>query len=387
VAQVVALLLCGQALLQASLTASGLDNLLVVQAVRHLTAGESPYVEKRMLYPPSSIPFALPELPFSDSLIRYASPWVVGVLLLGGWWAVLRMFDTSLRSWLGILGIGGVPAFIPAGHLAQEGNWAGAIACLLGVALLLMARDRWIWAGAVIGLSIAVKPMLVPIGLIFLLARQWRGFALAAGLPAAMCAVVLLLLPHPGLFFTSTLPFLLHGQDSYSKPYDSSLAAMLPRLGIESGAFITVARAAVLVLMITVTVLRWRRGGDERLRLVDTSAVLMLGTFLVMSPSFDFYAMVVVPPLLASIVVRGSVARRVWFWISMLPFARFLAWYGIDFENANQWAHRYAFKTLAWIVILLTLLTATAWRRTVRPEQDVPQPDEAENERRAPVPG
>jgi arabinofuranan 3-O-arabinosyltransferase len=127
---------------------------------------------------------------------------------------------------------------------------------------------------------------------------------------------------------------------------------------------------AVLALMVAVAVLRWRRGGDERLRLVDTTAVLMVGTFLVMSPSFDHYAMVVVPPLVAGVVVRGSVARSVWFWVSLLPFARFVAWPGIDFANSGQWAHRYAYKTLAWILILFGLLAVRAWRRAARPADD-----------------
>ena len=343
-------------------TVASMDNLLVVKAVRHLTDGVSPYVEKRMLYPPSSIPFALPELPFSDGQIRVGSPWVVGLLLLGMWWAVLRMFDVSLRSWLGVLGIAAVPVFIPAGHLADTASWTAGVAFLLGVALLLMSREHWVWAGAVIGVSIAAKPMLIPLGLIFLLARKWRGFALAAGLPLLICAVVVPFLPQPKLFFTKTVPFLLHGQDSFSQPYDSSLPAMLPRFGVDGSTVITLARLAVLVLMVAVAVLRWRQGGDERVRLVDTSAVLMVGTFLVMSPSFDHYAMVVVPPLLASVVVRGSVARSVWFWISLLPFVRGINWYWIDFENSNQWAHRYAYKTLAWILILLALLAVRAWR-------------------------
>jgi arabinofuranan 3-O-arabinosyltransferase len=45
----------------------------------------------------------------------------------------------------------------------------------------------------------------------------------------------------------------------------------------------------------------------------------------VMSPSFDHYATVAVPALVASVAAPGAVARTVWFWISLLPFARFLA--------------------------------------------------------------
>lgn len=376
---IIAVLLAAQALWRESLRrGSSMDNLFVVRAVRYLLDGVSPYTSERFLYPPSSIPFALIQAPVGDSTIRVLSPWVCGLLLLIGWFAVLRMFDTSLFSWLGVAGVAAFPAFIPGTHLVALGSWTAIVACLTGVAFLLMSRDRWGWAGAVIGLSIAIKPMLMPIGLIFLLARRWRGFALAAGLPVLACAVVLPLLPDPGLFFTKTLPFLLGGQDDFARLYDGALPAMLPRAGIDNSLVITGVRAAVLALAIAVAVLRWRRGDDERLRIVESSAALMVGTFLVMSPSFDHYAMVVVPAMLASIVLPGSLARSLWFWIAMLPWARWIYWPGVDFADGGAAAHRQSVKTLAWTLLLLATLTAAAWFRRdsqIDPAARRPPPD------------
>ncbi|HTJ33850.1 MAG TPA: glycosyltransferase family 87 protein [Dactylosporangium sp.] len=352
-----------QELVRISLTGSmhSMDNLLVVDAVRRLLDGGSPYESDRFLYPPSSVPFALALTPLSDTQLERLFPFGLAALLLLGWWAALRLFGVGLRSWLGVAGVAAFALFNPAVSVVELGNWTAPVAALMSVALLLMGRGRWLAAAAVIGLSIAVKPMLVPIGLVFLLARKWRGLAIAAGIPVAACAAVTPLLPEPGLFFTRTLPFLLGGQDDFARPYDSSLPAMLPRIGID-GAPLAIVRVAVIGIAVAAAVLRWRHGGDERLRLVDTSAILMIGTFLVSTPAFGYYPLVVLPPLVASVLVRGSVARSVWFWVAVVPLVRPLQFIGIDFLDGGHAQYRQAAKPLAWMVIAGTLLLVRTWR-------------------------
>jgi arabinofuranan 3-O-arabinosyltransferase len=362
-ARIAAVALFVQELVRISLTdgTRSMDNILVVDAVRNVLHGVSPYESERFLYPPSSVPFALALTPFTDHQLVRLFPWGLAVLLMLGWWAALRMFDISLWSWLGVLGIAGFGLFNPAVSVVELGNWAGPVAAMMCVALLLMGRGRWLAAGVVIGVSIAVKPMLVPIGLVFLLARRWGGFAAAAGIPLALCAVVLPLLPRPGLFFTDTLPFLLGGQDDFARPFDSSLQAILPRVGID-GSLVTVIRMLVLALTVAVAVLRWRRGGDERLRLVETSAVLMVGTFLVTTPTFGYYPLIIVPALVASAVAPGSIARSVWFWIALVPLLRPIAFIKLDFLEDGERLHRQALKPLVWIAVVGTLLLVKAWR-------------------------
>jgi arabinofuranan 3-O-arabinosyltransferase len=375
-ARIVVLLLMAQEIYRVSLTWPGLDNRLVVDAARKLVDGVSPYASVRFLYPPSSLPFALALTPFSDRQLTWLFPWVLGLLLLGGWWAALRLFDLPFFSWLGVLGVGLFAVFNPAVSVVELGNWTGIVAPLMCVALLLMSRNRWLLAGLVIGLSIAVKPMLVPIGLIFLLARRWSGFAAAAGLPLVICGLVFPFLPHPGLFFTRTVPFLLHGQDGYTRLSDSSLPTMLPRLGVD-GWPVTVLRLLVLLLAIAAAVLRWRGGGDDRLRLVETSSILMIGAFLVSTPTFGFYPLVIVPALVASAVVPGSVARSVWFWIASIPLLLPVKFYRLDFATPHVVSQMQAYKPFVWLVavgLLLLIRAATPAPATV-PRQ-LPREDE-----------
>lgn len=347
-------------------TDSGEDNLIVVRAARHLLDGVSPYADKRFVYPPASLLFGLAEAPFPDSVLRHLSPFACAALVLAGWWAALRLFEVSPRSWLGVLSVGGAALFAPFVNVVVLGSWTAPVAALACAALLLAGRERWLLAGAAVGLSIAIKPMLVPLGLVFLLARRWGGFALAAGIPAALSAIMLLVVPDRGRFFTDTVPFLLGGQDEYARPFDVSLGAILPRLGID-GAPVLAARLLLAAVAIAGAVLRWRAPGRTDLRLVETSAILMLGTFLVSSPGFDHYVLLVLPPLLASAAVPGSAVRTAWFWLALVPQSG-----AVRIQELDT-LHRRAFKDWFMMAVLFGGLlwhTAAARRRRARQEYE-----------------
>ena len=370
-AVVAAYAIFGQQVWRIAKTFWALDNNLIVDAVRMLGSGHSPYESKRFIYPPSSIPFAWVQTPFSDHALMRHVPYVLAAGLVVAWWAALKMFGFSPRSWLGVAGIAVAGFFLPVYLVLVNANWTAIVAAMMAVALLLMGRGRWVLAGVVIGLSIALKPMLVPIGLLFLLARRWWGFAAAAGIPIALCGIVLAFLPQRELFFTKTLPFLLHGQDSFAQPYDSSLLAILPRLGID-GPVVTVLRGLVLAVTIAVAVLRWRQGGEERLRIVETSAVLMLGTFLVLSPTFLYYPLLVVPALAASIAVPGSVARSIWYWLaSLLLLDGAVRIYHLDFATPAKTGLMQAYKGTAWIVAVGLLLLVKVVHGMRKPAEPV----------------
>jgi len=298
--------------------ANGIDNRVLVRAGQALLDGGSPYADKRLLYLPSSVLLAVPEAELGPRVLQVLVPIVTALLILAGWWAALRIFDVSPRSRLGVAVAGGLAYFAPFRSEVGLGNWTVASVLALPVALGLAARDRWTAAAAVVGAAICCKPMLVPLALLFVLARRWRALAVLAGVPLAASVLAALLIPHPGLLATKTLPFLLHGQDAYARPYDASLGTVLPRLGMPHTAadVVAVALAAAGVLAARA---RWRRGGDQRLRLVETASMLMLSAFVASRPAFLHYVLVILPVLLASLPLRASVPRTPWFWIVLLP--------------------------------------------------------------------
>ncbi|MBM9504574.1 glycosyltransferase family 87 protein [Actinacidiphila acididurans] len=304
----------------------GMDNQVVARAARIFLDGGSPYADKRFLYLPSSVLLAVPEAELGPAAVRVLAPILVAALVLLGWWAALRIFGVSARSRLAVGVAGGLAYFAPFRSELYLGNWTAVSAAALPVSLLYAARGRWTAAAAVIGAAVAVKPMLVPIALLFVLARQWRPLAVLAAIPLGASGLAGLAMTHPVLLFTRTFPFLLHGQDSFARPYDASLTAILGRLGLAQPASALLAgflAAAGLWAART----RWRRpGGDERLRLVETATMLMLATFVVARPAFLHYVLVVLPLLLATLPLRGSLGHSPWFWIVLLPQNAAVGW-------------------------------------------------------------
>ncbi|QES52522.1 hypothetical protein DEJ50_19565 [Streptomyces venezuelae] len=309
----------------------GSDNAFVVKAADALLAGGSPYEDKRFLYLPSAVLLAVPEALLPTPVLRWVLPVAMSALVAFGWWCALRLFSVPTRSRLAVLGFAAFAfAYKPYANMVLIGNWTAVSAAALPAALLLAHRGRWVGAGAVIGLAIAAKPMLVPVALLFLLARRWRGLAVAVLVPVGLSLAGALLMPSPTLFFTKTLPFLLQGQDSYALPWDASPIAVLPRLGVPEPVAVGLA-AALAAAGLWAVWRRWTRpAGLEpdrgELRLAETAAMTMLAAFLVSRPSFDHYLLVVLPLLFASVVRPGSAPRSPWFWTAVLPQVIGMPW-------------------------------------------------------------
>ncbi|MFD9479359.1 glycosyltransferase family 87 protein [Streptomyces nojiriensis] len=357
----------------------GSDNAFVVKAAETLLAGGSPYEDKRFLYLPSAVIMAVPEALLPREVLRWLLPVGMSGLLGAGWLAALRIFAVPLRS---RFAVGGFAVFAlvykPYINLVLIGNWTAISAAALPVALLLAQRRSWGSAGLVVGLAIACKPMLVPLGLLFLVARRWRGLAAAVLVPLGFSLAGALVMPSPSLFFTKTLPFLLQGQDSYALPWDASPIAVLPRLGVPVPLAVLVAFAGAGAGLWAAWV-RWRRedadGGE--LRLVETACMVMLAAFLVSRPSFDHYLLVVLPLLMASVVRTDAAARSPWFWAALGPQVAGIPW------PSELEAKRRAFKdcvTLCGLAIVLVRRALRSGQVTLEPVTTAGSPPRTEPE-------
>lgn len=343
----------------------GVDNRVVVRAARVFLDGGSPYADKRFLYLPSSVLLAVPEARLSGAVLHVLVPVVTAALILAGWWAALRVFGLSARSRLAVGVAGGLAYFAPFNSDVWLGNWTAISAAALPAALALAVRGRWTAAALVVGAAIACKPMLVPLALLFVFAREWRALGLLVAVPAATSVGAALAMPSPGLLLTKTLPFVLRGQDAYAKPYDASLVAVLPRLGLARPAATLIA-LALAAAVVRAAWLRWRRAGDQPLRLAETASMLMLAAFLVSRPAFLHYVLVVLPVLLASLPVRGSLPRSPWFWIVLLPQNTAL-------QLPRLTGHRRAFKDALMLTGLALLALCHEVRRARSATRDAPR--------------
>ncbi|MEV4439314.1 glycosyltransferase family 87 protein [Streptomyces sp. NPDC049577] len=337
----------------------GLDNDIVVRAARTLLDGGAPYEDKRFLYLPGAVLAALPQTPLGDRTLFCAVPVVTALFVAAGGVLALRVFGVRADSRLAAAMAVGIALFLPFHSIVFLGNWTVLSAAGFPAALMLAGRGRWEGAGVVVGAAIALKPMLVPVLLLFVLARRWWGLVWAVTVPLVVSLVAAAAMPRPALFLTRTLPFLLHGQDEYARPFDASWPAVLPRLGVPHHLAFACAGAAALTVL-WFAWLRWRCGGVESLRVTETASLLMLAAFVASRPSFLNYALVVVPSLAASVVERGAAVRSVWFWMALVPQLGGVPWPGL--ENAR----RHAFKDIVMYTGMAAVLAAAAWR--TRPE-------------------
>ncbi|MGW6023142.1 glycosyltransferase family 87 protein [Streptomyces sp. NPDC055099] len=297
----------------------GMDNAIVVQAAEAWLEGRSPYADRHFLYLPGAVLAAVPQTVLPQSVLRFLVPAGVAGSLVFGWVCALRIHGVAWRSRFAVLGLLALAVgFAPFGHLVRLGNWTVASAAALPLALLFVCRGRWVAAGLVIGSVVAVKPLLAPVVLLFVFARQWRALGGAVLLPAVVSVGAALVMPDPAGFFTRTLPFLLKGDDSFVRLYEASPAAILPRLGVPQGIASVLAIVAAGV-GVWCAWRRWRSGGAQVPRVVETAVMLMLAAFLVSRPSYDHYLLVVVPLLLSGVLVPGAVARDTWFWLALVP--------------------------------------------------------------------
>ena len=345
----------------------GMDNGIVVDAARTWLDGGSPYDDAHFLYFPSAVVAAAPQALLPRSVLDVLMPVLVVLALVAGWACALMTHRVPLRSRLAILGLLALAAgFAPFAQLVRLGNWTVTAVLALPLCLLLASRGRWVAAGAVIGVAVALKPLLAPMALLFLVARRWGALALVVLVPAVSSVVAALSLSDPTGFLTRTLPFLFTADDAFLRLYEAGPAAVLPRLGVPEALAQALAAAAAAAGVVC-AYRRWRGPGPEPLRLAETSAGLMLSAFLVSRPSYNHYLLVVLPLLFAGLPYAGSVTRRPWFWLALVPQLPGVTWPWL--ESGKRRAFRDA--------VTLCVLAGTAAYHAARGARDAYDEEEA----------
>src|ERR1700742_156824 len=136
------------------------------------------YVDPHYLYPPGGTLLMAPfgYLPFTPS--RYLFILINTVAILIAWYLLLRLFNYTMSSVA-------APALLLAMFCTETVTNTLVFTNINGCVLLAeMLFLRWLldgrvsrqwWAGAVIGLTLVLKPLLGPLLLLPLLNRQWRG--------------------------------------------------------------------------------------------------------------------------------------------------------------------------------------------------------------------
>jgi arabinofuranan 3-O-arabinosyltransferase len=288
----------------------GRDLVTVWRAEVVFAHGGQPYSQaatahRLYLYPPSSLLVLRPLAVLSLHEVT-----VLGLAVTAGLaWAMVMITSAALgRRWWGLTSAIVVFALGWAQPMVAELSLENVtVICALALAgfFLLASQDRYIAAGAVIGLSLAVKPLLLPVLLVFVLARKGRALCLAIVIPAVLNAIAFALVSNPNQVW-SKLPSLLN-RSGIGVELNSAWVGVAHGLPVGATVLIRLATAAVALAG---TWWSWQQIADPATRLVTTTSVLLIGTFLAGTLSENHFMLTLVP-LAMTMVVPGAPTRRV----------------------------------------------------------------------------
>jgi arabinofuranan 3-O-arabinosyltransferase len=331
----------------------GYDTAPLTVAVHRLLHGHDVYSAAGagdFLYPPSAL---LLLLPLGAVGMAWAGRlfFVVDVAsVLAATAIVLGLFGLRWRGLAGAIALFGLSLAWPVIYTLDAGNVNGPI--LLGLALFLRGANRghWVSAGLWLGLTLALKPILAPVVIVPVLYRRWRAALLAVAVPLILSAPLLALVPATRGFFDTTLPLLVHGQNDQIQAASIAFHSAAARLGVPT----PVSRGIEICLLGLTLWLLWRRmhaSEDEPARLVESTTILLVGSFLLSSFAFAHYGVFLLP-FAVSIVARPSPHRH-WLTLAALFSIGSRRSWKIDFlpDRVNEVAgERFTIALLALLV-------------------------------------
>jgi len=330
------------------------DLLPVWTAVRALLDHHSPYEVRLFVYPPSLLLLAIPLglMSFAKARLAFFLLDVAAILLAGA--LCLRLFNLDWRSRAGGVMLLVLAMYLPVRDTLTVDNVNGLILAGEAGMLLAASRRRWALAGILLGCTLAVKPVLLPLVLLPLLYRQWRAIACAVALPVALSLIALPFIVDGGRFLSRTVPFLLNGNAAEYRMYNVSLSGSVAMLGLP----VVVALALRLTALASIGLLLWRRWttrSDEPLRLVELASLLLLAAFLAFSFSWGYYAIYLLPLLVPLLYRVNRWPPPAYIWIAWLGL------YAVGGPDVWLWARHGAHGlTLAMLRITFGLLLFVA---------------------------
>jgi arabinofuranan 3-O-arabinosyltransferase len=320
------------------------------------------------LYPPSMLLLVWPLslLGFSSAKLLFFLADAAAILVAAG--LCLELFGIRWRSRTGILVLAGLFLALPVTNTLHNEQVNGLVVLAQAAMLVAAARRRWVLAAVLLGVSLMIKPILLPLVLIFLLARQWRAALLALAIPAGLSLAILPFTADGGQFFTQALPLLVRGNAAYFQKWNVSLAGEAAVVGVPQtmalllrGLFVAAGAVAIW--------LRWKRKGDETLRLVEVSGLIILITLLGFSFAWQEHIIFLLP-----------LALSAWHPDSLLRHP--LAWLGIYLavgqelyfmERAGGLVFQIAMAriTLGLLLVFVVMAAPLIRQRRAEPSMDV----------------
>ncbi|MFC3962125.1 glycosyltransferase family 87 protein [Nocardia jiangsuensis] len=313
-------------------------------------------VDPHYLYPPSGTLLIAPIAIIDYEKSRWLFILLNAIAILIAWYLLLKLFRYTVNSVA-------APALLLAMFASEtvintlvftNVNGCLLLGELIFLHLLLARRD--LWAGAVLGLTIAVKPTLAPLLLIAAARGQWKVFVTGCGVPLALTAAAWPLMVDPEKFFTRVLPYLAETRDYFNSAISGNAAYYGLPPWLTLGIRITM---ALIVLGSLWLLYRYYRE-DELFFVCTASGVLLTAEFLLTSLGQMYYSMMLFP-FLMTVVLRNSVLRNWPAWLAIFGFLSYDKWLSDRWQDVGR-NLEYLRITFGWGLLLLVVFCVLADR-------------------------
>jgi len=276
---------------------------------------------------------------------------------------MLKLFDRDWRGSAGAFLVLGISLAEPFLYALNAGNVNGIV--LLGETAMLLAaaRSKWVLAGIAFGLSLAVKPVIAPVIIVFALYRKWRAGAVALAIPLVLSGIALLSSPQTHAFFHTALPQLLKGQTDYAQSFSVSLSSGAARLGLPHVAGVAI-RLISLAVVAALVWRRWKIPTDRVRKLVELVGILVLGTLLTAPLTLTYYGVYLLPLALWATGLASRVNLCI-AWTGIYCVAASDVWQS---SRLPAFANKLASlrPTLGYLLLLAVLWRAVTTERSAR---------------------
>lgn len=290
----------------------GFDNYVYWRGVREFLRGGNPYLNKDFVTPPSGLVAMLPMRLAEFDPVYIGMQVVTTVAIVGGLYVLLRhLLDASGVASLTlamVITAVAAPTFTTIGF----GSLNGLI--FLSTALAIVAsrsgdeRATGVW----LGVGLALKPVLVPFWVVFVIQRRYRA-AMWSFVPVVVGSLVAIVInPETIHFVDDGMPNIVSGLENRFRRFNITIGAFVDAAHIPD-ALKPVGRAGAAALTVAVAFLVWRRYNDTirsvTAEWIDLSSVLFVGTLLASGFAWRYYVIFLFP-LFALACRRGALAHH-----------------------------------------------------------------------------
>lgn len=286
------------------------DLLPVWQAAHAFVHGQPPYYVPLFVYPPSALvlfaPLGLLPLWAAAALFLVISAVAMAFAAV----LVLRIFGVSASARAFPLLIAVLAASAPVERTLYLGNVNGLVALGECAAIWAAARQRWSITGWLLGITLAIKPVLAPLVIVPVLWRRPGAVVRALAIPIVVSLGALALSSRSDEFFSITVPFLVKGNAAGLQVLNVSLAGAGHILGAPSALTIGLRAAVVLGAAYSILHCLHSRPASDLGMLIDVTGIILVATFLAFSFSWNYYALYLLPLYVGTWLGRSAARRR-----------------------------------------------------------------------------